>query len=105
MKQQERRKYWQRMVTEHAASGLTQVAFAKLRGIKVKSLARWRKRLLPPASVPAVVEVVVEDLPASPSPRDRELLVGGDLSLFFAPGTEPGYVADVVLALKARRAC
>lgn len=58
--------------------------------------------------LPAVVEVVVEPTPVPPSPspvRDLELLVGGDCSLFFAPGTAPDYVADLVVALRERGAC
>jgi transposase-like protein len=105
MKREENRARWQRLVEHYEASGLTQVAFAKQRGLNAKTLQRWRKRLRSEGALPAVIEVVVEDVPAPPPARNLELLVGRDLSLCFAPGTSPGYVADIVVALKARRAC
>ncbi|MCP4809506.1 MAG: hypothetical protein GY884_29570 [Proteobacteria bacterium] len=109
MKQSKRRLYWRRMVDEHAASGLTQVAFAAQRGISVKSLYRWRgcfRGEAQAAWLPAVVEVVLDSEPAAPPPpRDLRLVLGSDLALVFDPATEPAYVADVVVALRERGAC
>lgn len=107
----ERWAYWRELVREHAESGLTQAAFCAARGVSRKSLQRWRSKLRKhdeAALLPAVVEVVVEPTPVPPKPlpvRDLELLVGGDCSLFFAPGTAPDYVADLVVALRERGAC
>ncbi|MCP4921258.1 MAG: hypothetical protein GY913_30550 [Proteobacteria bacterium] len=108
MKRSKRQLYWRRMVDEHAASGLTQVAFAAARGIPVKGLHRWRKRFrdeAEAASLPAVVEVVIGSMPAAPPPRDLRLALGGDLALVFDTATEPAYVADFVVALRERGAC
>ncbi len=111
-KQGERWSYWRKVVQEHAASGLTQAAFCATRGITRKSLQRWRGKLreeLQLERVPAMVEVVVAERPAprptSPAVRDVELLIGGDCSLFFAPGTAPEYIADLLIALRERGAC
>lgn len=108
MEQSKRQLYWRQMVDEHAASGLTQVAFATQHGISVKGLHRWRKRFrdeAQAASLPAVVEVVLDTAPAAPPPRDLRLAFGGDLALVFDTATEPAYVADVVFALRERGAC
>ncbi len=112
-KRQERLAYWRALVREHAASGLTQVAFCAAKKVSPKSFQRWRSKLLAAdglALTPAVVEVVVEEpvgFPVAPpsAARDVELLAGGDLSLFIPPGTAPDYVADLVAALRERGAC
>ena len=109
-KRSERWAYWREVLREHAASGLTGVAFCEAHGLSVTSLRRWRSKLRSELEVvPAVVEVVLGEpavlaAPAAP-PRDVELLVGGDLSLFFAPCTEPAYVAELVVALRRSGAC
>ena len=108
MKQSKRQLYWRRLVDEHAASGLTQAAFAAERAISVKGLHRWRKRFREEsqaALLPAVVEVVVESAPARPPPRDLRLTLGSDLALVFEVATEPAYIAEVVIALRERGAC
>jgi len=106
----ERREFWQKVVREFTESGLSQAAFAAQRGVSRKSLQRWRGKLRDEfgrSRSPAMVEVVVaEPLVTAPAPTpDLELLVGGDCSLFFAPGTAPDYVADLVVALRERGAC
>ncbi len=111
-KRSERWAYWREVLRGHAASGLTGVAFCEAHGLSVTSLRRWRSKLrteLELEAVPAVVEVVLDEpavlaTPAAP-PRDLELLVGGDLSLFFGHCAEPAYVAQLVVALRRSGAC
>ncbi len=108
-RQSDRWKHWRRLVREHAASGLTQAAYAAHAGISPKSLQRWRSRLLHELdleSPPAVVEVVLEPAPTrGPPAQPIELLVGEDCVLYIAPGTPTAYVADLVVALRRTGAC
>lgn len=111
MTRAERRAYWERMVQGHASSGMTQVAFARLHGIKDKTLSRWRKRLqreLEYGQLPSVVEVVVEHQPLQSAPLQRasvEVRLGSSCSLLFADGAQPADLADLVLELRRRSLC
>lgn len=105
------RVFWRRRVLEQAESGLTQVAYCTERGLATKTFQRWRTKLsleLQLEELPSVVEIVLDEPTPAAQPtsvRDLELLIGGDCSLFFAPGTPPDYLADLVLALRQRGAC
>lgn len=46
MKPEERASYWQAMITEWRASGLSQKKFAKSKGIHQSSLSKWVQRSL-----------------------------------------------------------
>lgn len=102
MKHSKRRLCWRRKVDEYEASALTQAVFAAPRGIRVKSVQRWRRRLRDEAAammLPAVVEVIAEPLPfpeVGATAHDIVLLVGEDGVLYVAPGTPTGYVAELV---------
>jgi transposase-like protein len=99
------------MVRGHASSGMTQVAFARLHGIKDKTLSRWRQRLrqeLELEQLPSVVEVVVEQEPISSAPLLRasvEVRLGAGCAVVFADGAQPADLADLVLELRRRSLC
>ncbi len=61
-----------RLISEHAASGLTKKAFCKQRGVNVGTFMGWRNLPVPKHQKPAFAKV---DVPASTPPAAVEILL------------------------------
>ena len=101
----QRRDYWQRLVDEFEANGMTQAAFLAERGLSKSTFGKWWRRLRsaprgpggrPTAPLRLVeIEVAAE---ATPTPALFELVLPGGFPLRFDAGGGPDYVAGLAVA-------
>ena len=120
------RAFWESAVRDHAGSGLTQVEFSLDRGLCTTTLQRWRARLgytrgegvpvetaeSPAAPAVEFVRVVPvgsrqirsAEAAATPEIQTVELHIAAGARLRCAVGTDPRWLADLVVACQ-RAAC
>lgn len=100
---------WVELVDTWRSSGLTQVAFAEARGLRLGTLRAWCRRLgtsprgastrpREPEASPAFVEVRSVGLASRAA---AELELGGGLVLRFRGDAAPAFVGAVVAAVRA----
>ncbi|MGZ3458765.1 MAG: IS66 family insertion sequence element accessory protein TnpA [Archangium sp.] len=105
--QQKQREKWVEVVEEYERSGLTQAEFVARRGVALSTLQSWLRRWRAQRSGPVrllPVEVAPTSLPAKTAVEvsaPLEVVVPGGVRLCVAPGTDVGYVAKLVEALRA----
>lgn len=97
------RVFWERTVREFEASEETQAAFAQRKGFSVAALRYWRPRLQREheQSVGDEVRLVPVTITSPVTPDVVEIGVG-DVVLRVRPGTDAGYVAQLVAALRGQ---
>jgi hypothetical protein len=104
------RAFWEHLVAQYEASGRSQAAFARGRGVKVCSLQYWIYKLRraarehPVRLVPVEIRSPIEDQsPSEQAPRSSspfELVTPGGVVLRFPVGAEIGYLSALVSELK-----
>ena len=96
------RGFGEKLVRDYATSGETHVAFARQRGVSVGALRHWLYKLRreDTSRVAAPIRMLPITITPSPTPERLEIDVEG-LVLRFRAGTDVGYVAQVVTALRA----
>ncbi len=99
------RAFWEKIVEDYEASGEAHASFARRRGVTVSALRHWLYRLRRErhgqAAACAAVRLVPVTVAAAPCSELVEVGVDG-LVLRFRAGTDVGYVAGLVAALRAR---
>lgn len=104
--QPQQREKWVEVVEEYERSGLTQAEFVERRGVALSTLQSWlRRRRAQRAGPVRLVPVEVMPTPPSATPAPEgstalEVVVPGGVRLCIAPGTDVGYVAQLVEALR-----
>ncbi|NOJ79202.1 IS66 family insertion sequence element accessory protein TnpA [Myxococcus xanthus] len=93
---------WFQVAESFEASGLTQVEFARQRGVRLSTVQSWvyRRRRHLAAKAEAVRLLPVQVMPpVEASTTFVEVIAEGGARLRFAVGTDVGYVARLVAAL------
>ncbi|WP_163787441.1 IS66 family insertion sequence element accessory protein TnpA [Myxococcus vastator] len=93
---------WFQVAESFEASGLTQVEFARQRGVRLSTVQSWvyrRRRYLAAKAEPVRLLPVKVTAPVEPSTTLIEVVTEGGARLRFAMGTDVGYVARLVAAL------
>ncbi len=106
MHKAQQREKWVEVVEEYERSGLTQAEFVARRGVALSTLQSWLRRSREQRRGPVRL-LPVEVAPTVPSARTAtegsealEVVVPGGVRLYVAPGTDVGYVARLVEALR-----
>jgi transposase-like protein len=102
-KTQQQREKWVEVVEEYERSGLTQAEFVARRGVALSTLQSWLRRWR--AQRPGPVRLLPVEVAPTPPPAKGsaplEVVVPGGVRLCIASGTDVGYVARLVEALRA----
>jgi transposase-like protein len=104
--QQKRREKWVEVVEEYERSGLTQAEFVARRGVALSTLQSWLRRWR--AQRPGAVRLLPVEVEPTPGPEKAalegsaplEVVLPRGVRLCVAPGTDVGYVAQLVEALR-----
>jgi transposase-like protein len=106
LKAQQQREKWVEVVEEYERSGLTQAEFVARRGVALSTLQSWLRRWRAQRTGPVRL-LPVEVAPTQPSAKlatessaPLEVIVPGGVRLAVVPGTDVGYVAQLVEALR-----
>ena len=111
MERRKNRAKWAAIITALDASGENVERFCARRRIKRRTLQWWRWNLardgVAPARGASSVELIAVDVVESARNADGGSLSAielslGDLAMRFRVGTEPGYIASLVAALRSR---
>lgn len=102
-KTQQQKEKWVEVVEEYERSGLTQAEFVTRRGVALSTLQSWLRRSR--AQRPGPVRLLPVEVAPTPPPAKGsapvEVVVPSGVRLYVAPGTDVGYVAQLVEALRA----
>jgi hypothetical protein len=104
--QPQRREKWVEVVEEYERSGLTQAEYVARRGVALSTLQSWlrRSRAQRTGPVRLLPVEVAPKLPPTMSATEGsaalEVVIPGGVRLAVAPGTDVGYVAQLVEALR-----
>jgi hypothetical protein len=108
LKAQQQREKWVEVVEEYERSGLTQAEYVARRGVALSTLQSWLRRRRRAQRTGPVRLLPVEVAPTPPPGKPAsegstplEVVVPGGVRLYVAPGTDVGYVAKLVEALRA----
>jgi len=102
---------WELLVTEMEASGQSVARFSARRGLKPETLQWWRWQLRRASPVAGNARPTIRLLPVGMVESAASADVGtpalvevflGDIGVRVPVGTEPGYVAALIAALRGR---
>jgi len=100
--QQQQREKWVEVVEEYERSGLTQAEYVARRGVALSTLQAWLRKWR--AQRPGPVRLLPVEVAPTPPPGKGsgglEVVVPSGVRLYVAPGTDVGYVAQLVEALR-----
>ena len=102
-KTQQQKEKWVEVVEEYEKSGLTQAEFVARRGVALSTLQAWLRKWRAQRTGPVRL-LPVEVAPAAPPAKGSggvEVVVPSGVRLYVVPGTDVGYVAQLVEALRA----
>lgn len=96
------RGFWEEVVRAYETSGASHAAFAQQRGVSVSALRHWLYKLRRERSARRATSVRILPITVAPAPTPELVEVGVDgLIIRFRAGTDAGYIAQVVTALRA----
>lgn len=100
------REFWERAIREFERSSGTQEAFARSLGVSSAALRHWRKKLGRPSTGRSRGGAAVRLMPVTVTSRSAPEMIevsAEALVVRFGAGTDPGYIAQLVAALRERR--
>jgi hypothetical protein len=109
MRARKSRNEWSKIIRAFERSGESHEEFCSRQGLNLGSFRGWLYRLRKAAAAPevALVPVTVTGVTSSPSspvgtPGEPIVVVVSDVQVRLLPGTDTGYVAALVMELRAR---